>query len=307
MARVLITGATGTIGRALTSSVLARGDTVVALSRDERRGREALGDSVEVHAWPEPATAPPPASALRGADAVVNLLGATVAQRWTPQAKRAIQDSRVLGTRLLVEALVALPGAQRPSTLVSQSATGFYGPRDQQPINEETPAGSDFLAEVVRAWEHEALAAARQTRVVLTRTGMVLAPGGGALAKMLPFFRLGLGGPVAGGEQYVPWVHLDDVVGALLRCLYGRDVRGPVNVTAPNPVTNAELSRALGRALGRPAVLPVPGLALQVLYGEMAQIVTSGQRALPERLRSLGYEFRHPEVEAALRDVLRRA
>ncbi|MGI8428968.1 MAG: TIGR01777 family oxidoreductase [Solirubrobacteraceae bacterium] len=306
MTRVVITGATGMIGRALTSAVLTRGDEVVALTRDKRRGREALGDPVEVYAWPAPSEAPPPEAALRGADAVVNLLGETVAQRWTPQAKRAIHDSRVLGTRSLVAGLEALSSAHRPSVLVSQSAIGFYGPHDDQPVDEESSAGSDFLAQVVLAWEREALAAVQQTRVVLTRTGVVLSPDGGALAKMLPFFRLGLGGPVAGGKQYVPWVHLDDVVGALLRCLYGRDAVGPVNVTASNPVTNAELSRALGHVLGRPAVLPVPAAALKLLYGEMAQIVTTGQRAIPARLRSLGYEFRHPEVEAALRDVLAR-
>jgi hypothetical protein len=157
---------------------------------------------------------------------------------------------------------------------------------------------------VVTAWEHEAALAEEFMRVVCTRTGVVLSPGGGALAKMLPFFKLGVGGPVAGGRQYVPWIHLDDVVGAVLRCVDDTAAEGPVNVTAPNPVTNAELSRALGHVLGRPAVLPVPGMAVKLLYGEMAEIVTTGQRALPGRLTSLGYEFRHPELEAALRDVL---
>jgi hypothetical protein len=141
-------------------------------------------------------------------------------------------------------------------------------------------------------------------RVACTRTGVVLSPSGGALTKMLPFFKLGIGGPVAGGHQYVPWIHLDDVVGALIRCVHDSDADGPVNVTAPNPVTNAELSRALGHALGRPAVLPVPGFAVKLLYGEMAEIVTTGQNVVPARLRQLGYEFRHPEVEPALRDVL---
>ncbi|HEY5189367.1 MAG TPA: DUF1731 domain-containing protein, partial [Solirubrobacteraceae bacterium] len=160
------------------------------------------------------------------------------------------------------------------------------------------------LAEVVVAWESEARAASSLLRVACTRTGVVLSPSGGALAKMMPFFKLGIGGPVAGGHQYVPWIHVDDVVGALIRCVDDRAVEGPVNVTAPNPVTNAELSHALGRALGRPAILPVPGLAVKLLYGEMAGIVTTGQRAVPARLRSLGYEFRHPELEPALRDVL---
>jgi uncharacterized protein (TIGR01777 family) len=303
--RVVLTGATGTIGQALARALHARGDEVVALSRDQRRGQAALGPGVEVHVWAEPTAAPPPQAALSGADAVVHLLGEPVAQRWTPAAKRAIRDSRVLGTRSLAAGLRSLADGERPRTLVSQSATGFYGPRGGEPVDETAPAGEDFLAEVVVAWEQEAREAASLMRVAFTRTGVVLSPDGGALAKMLPFFRLGLGGPVAGGHQYVPWVHLDDVVGALLRCVDDDDAHGPVNLTAPNPVTNAQFSRAVGRVLKRPAVLPVPGLGVRLLYGEMAEIVTTGQRVVPERLRELGYAFRYPEIEAALRDVLR--
>lgn len=302
--RVVITGATGTIGRALAQALQARGDQVVALTRDEQRGREILGPGVEVHTWAEPTQSPPPAAALAGSDAVVHLLGEEIAQRWTPEAKRRIRESRELGTRSLVAGLHALSADQRPGTLVSQSATGFYGPRDDQPLDEDAAAGSDFLAEVVLAWEREAVQAAPLMRVVLTRTGVVLSPRGGALAQMLPFFRLGLGGPIAGGRQYVPWVHLDDVVGALSYSLDHGEAAGPVNLSAPNPVTNAELSRALGSVLRRPAVLPVPGFALKLLYGEMAVVVTTGQRAIPERLQRLGYDFQHPEIEAALRDVL---
>jgi uncharacterized protein len=304
--RIVVTGATGTIGRALVAALRARGDEVVALSRDARRAGARLGDDVESHAWPDPAGGPPPERALRGAAAVVNLLGEPVAQRWTAEAKERIRQSRVAGTHSLVQGLLALPSSQRPGALVSQSATGFYGPRDDQPVDEDGPAGSDFLAGVVVGWEREALAAASELRVTVTRTGVVLSPAGGALAKMLPFFRLGIGGPVAGGRQYVPWVHLDDVVGVLLFCLDQPQAAGPVNLTAPNPVTNAELSRVLGRVLKRPAVLPVPALALKTLYGEMAEIVITGQRAVPARLQQLGYEFRHPELEAALRDVLGR-
>ncbi len=302
--RVLITGATGTIGLAVADALQARGDRVVALSRDPERAQRVLGGSAEVRPWPEPTAGPPPAEALRGADAVVNLLGEPIAQRWTEEAKSRIRDSRVLATRSLVDGLRSLPDGERPRVLVSQSATGYYGPRGDSPLDERASPGSDFLAEVVIAWEREAGAAASVMRVACTRTGVVLSPGGGALDKMLPVFRLGLGGPVAGGRQYVPWIHLDDVVGALLRCVDDDDAGGPINVTAPNPVTNAELSRALGRALGRPAVLPVPGLAVKLLYGEMAWIVITGQRAIPVRLRELGYRFAHPEVEPALRDVL---
>lgn len=302
--RVLITGATGTIGLAVADTLRARGDEVVALSRDPERGQRVLGDGVEVHAWAEPTLTPPPSQALAGAGAIVHLLGEPVAQRWTGESRERIRDSRVLATRMLVQAIRDLPAAQRPEALISQSATGYYGPRGDAPLDEHASAGDDFLAEVVVAWEAEARDAGSLMRVACTRTGVVLSPEGGALAKMLPFFKLGIGGPVAGGHQYVPWIHRDDVVGALIRCVDDRAADGPVNVTAPNPVTNTELSRALGRALGRPAVLPVPAFAIKLLYGQMAEMVTTGQRVMPARLRELGYEFHHPEVEPALRDVL---
>ncbi len=302
--RVLITGATGTIGLSVADVLRARGDQVVALSRDPERAQRVLGPDAEVHAWPDPTSSAPPTGAFKNVDAVVHLLGEPIAQRWTSEARARIRESRVLGTRMIVDALRGLPDGSRPKVLVSQSASGYYGPRADALLDEHASAGEGFLAEVTVAWEHEANAASSVMRVACTRTGVVLSPSGGALAKMLPFFKLGLGGPVASGHQYVPWIHLDDVVGAMIRCVDDSDAQGPVNVTAPNPVTNAELSRALGRALGRPAVLPVPGFAVRLLYGEMAEIVTTGQRVVPVRLRQLGYEFRHPEVEPALRDVL---
>jgi uncharacterized protein (TIGR01777 family) len=303
--RIVVTGATGTLGRALCRALTARGDRVVALARGPARARDLLGaDAAEVHGWESPAQQPPPADALRGADGVVHLLGETIAQRWSERAKREIRDSRVLSTRRLTQALRALPDASRPAVLVSQSATGFYGPRGDEPVDETSAPGSDWLAQVVVEWEGEATAASDIARVAVTRTGVVLSREGGALAKMLPFFRLGLGGPVAGGRQYISWVHLADVVGGLLACLDDAGAEGAVNVTAPHPVTNAEFSRVLGRVLGRPAILPVPGFALGLLYGEMASIVTTGQAAMPRRLTLLGYQFEHPELEPALRAVL---
>jgi uncharacterized protein (TIGR01777 family) len=295
--RVAITGASGTLGRALVRELTQRGDEVTALSRDAARA----GLGIETLDWRDPKGEPPPADALRGRDAVVHLLGETVAQRWSDDAKREIRDSRVLATRKLVAGLADLPEAERPSVLLSQSATGWYGPRGDERLNEEEPAGGDFLAAVVRDWE----AAAREApgRVVTTRTGVMLSRGSGALEKMLPFFKLGIGGPVAGGAQYVPWVHIDDVVGAMA-FLLDSGVSGPVNVTAPEPVTNRELSKTLGRVLRRPAFAPVPALAVNVLYGEMATIVTTGQRVMPERLQELGYEFRRPELEDALRSAI---
>jgi uncharacterized protein (TIGR01777 family) len=305
--RVAVTGATGLIGQALVKALSDRGDEVVALSRDAGRAGQTLGEHVDAHAWPNPVEQPPPDAALAGADAVVHLLGEPVAQRWSAETKENIRRSRVASTRLLVDGLLALDPARRPSVLVSQSATGYYGPHGEETLTEDAPAGDDFLAGVVLGWEGEAMRAASELRVAVTRTGVVLSPEGGALAKMLPFFRAGIGGPVAGGRQYVPWIHLEDVVGAMLICLDNPAATGPVNLTAPHPVTNTELSRTLGRVLKRPAVLPVPAFALKLLYGEMAQIVITGQRVVPARLTELGYAFGHPELEAALRDVLGRA
>jgi uncharacterized protein (TIGR01777 family) len=302
--QVLITGATGTIGLALSDALRARGDEVIALSRDPERAQRVLGEGAEVHAWARPTDEPPPSDALAGADAVVNLIGEPIDQRWTAESKQRIRDSRVLTTRALVTALAELPDDERPKVLVSQSASGYYGPSNDTELDEHAPPGTDFLAALVVEWEREALAAAPAIRVACTRTGVVLSASGGALSRMLPFFKLGIGGPVAGGHQYVPWVHVDDVVAAILRCVDDPAAEGPVNVSAPNPVTNAELSHALGRALGRPAVLPVPAIALRLLYGDMAELLTTGQRMIPARLLELGFEFRHPEVEQALRDVL---
>ena len=302
--RVLVTGATGTIGLAVVDALGARGDQVVALSRDPDRAQRVLRDGVEVHAWTHPKDEPPQREAFQGIEAVLHLLGEPIAQRWSEEAKVRIRESRVAGTRSLVSGLQALPDGERPGVLVSQSASGYYGHRGEAPLDEQASGGDDFLAGVVSDWEREANAASGLMRVVCTRTGVVLSPSGGALAKMLPFFKLGIGGPVAGGQQYVPWIHLDDVVGAMIRCVEDSAAQGPVNVTAPNPVTNAELSRALGHVLGRPALLPVPGMAVRLLYGEMAEVVTTGQRAVPARLAQLGYQFQHPELEAALRNVL---
>ena len=303
--RVTVTGATGMIGRALVRALLERGDGVTVLSRDPDRARSALGD-VRALEWREPKSAPPPLEALEAHDGVVHLLGEPVAQRWSERAKREIRDSRVLATRQLVAALGE--SAARPGVLVSQSATGWYGARGDEPVDESAPPADDFLAGVVAEWEAEARRAEELgVRVVMTRTGVVLSESGGALEKMLPPFKLGVGGPVAGGRQYVPWIHTDDVVGAFLFCLDNPAASGPVNLTAPEPVTNTELSKALGRVLRRPALAPVPALAVRALYGEMATIVTTGARAVPRRLTELGYAYRRPELEPALRAATGRA
>jgi uncharacterized protein (TIGR01777 family) len=299
--RVAVTGATGMIGRALVSELRERGDDVTALSRDAGRASASLG--VPAEQWQDPTAEPAPAEALRGRDAVVHLLGETIAQRWTDEAKRDIRDSRVLGTRNLVEGLRA--AEPRPRVLVSGSGSDYYGSRGDERVDESTPLGKGFLAGVTADWEAAARAAEELgVRVVTTRTGVVLSDLGGALAKMLPFFKAGVGGPVAGGRQYFPWIHVEDAAGAIAFLLDDERASGPVNLSTPTPVTNKELSKTLGRVLRRPALAPVPALALKVLYGEMAEVVTTGRRMVPGRLQELGYRFEHPTLENALRSVL---
>jgi uncharacterized protein (TIGR01777 family) len=299
--KVTVTGATGLIGSKLVGALQARGDDVTVLSRSPEKARGALGD-VEAHEW-DPIRDPAPAAALAGRDGVVHLAGEALAQRWSDDVKRRILESRDTGTRNLVAGIEA--AEPRPGVLVSSSAVGFYGPHGDERVDESDPAGDDFAATVCVAWENAAEAASKLgLRVVKVRTGVVLAEDGGALAQMLTPFKLGVGGPVAGGEQYMPWVHLDDVVGMYLEALDDTTWSGPVNATAPEPVTNKVFSKALGKALHRPAVLPVPELALKALYGEMAQIVVTGQRAVPKRAGELGYEHRHPELAEALSSAL---
>jgi uncharacterized protein (TIGR01777 family) len=298
--RVTITGASGLIGTRLVRALQARGDDVTVLSRDPARASQALG--VEAAAW-RPTEEPAPVAALAGRDAVVHLAGERVDQRWTDDARAAIRASRDAGTRHLVD---GLRGAEpRPGALVSSSAVGYYGARGDEVVDESTPAGDGFLAGVCAAWEARAERAEELgLRVVRVRTGVVLDSSGGALARMLTPFKLGVGGPVAGGDQYMPWIHVDDLVGIYLAAIDGAGWSGPVNASAPEPVTNATFSKALGQALHRPALLPIPGFALQLLYGDMAEVVTTGQRAVPRRALELGYEFRHPELDEALRDAL---
>jgi uncharacterized protein len=281
--RITITGASGLIGTKLTAALKQRGDEVTPLSL-----RDASG--------------PAPADKLEGRDAIVHLAGENVAQRWSDAARERIEDSRVQGTRRLLEGIKAAD--PRPKALISASAVGYYGHHGDERLDEAAPPGDDFLAQVCLAWEREAeQAEALGLRVVRVRTGVLLDKDGGALAKMLLPFKLGAGGPIAGGGQYMPWIHIDDVIGIYLAAI-DNDWSGPVNATAPEPVTNKEFSKALGRALHRPAIVPTPGLAIRMLYGDMAEIVTTGQRVIPQRTRKLGYEFRHPDLDEALREAV---
>lgn len=298
--KVTATGATGLIGTRIVSELKARGDEVTVLSRDPERAREALG--VEALRW-DPMQGPAPAEAFAGRDGVVHLAGEPVDQRWNEDSKRRIDASRETGTRNLVEGLRA--AQPRPGVLVSASAVGYYGPHGDELVDEATPPAHDFLGEVTQHWEAQARAAEELgMRVVLMRTGIVLDGEGGALKSMLPPFKLGVGGPIAGGRHYIPWIHAADVAGMYLAALDDEHWSGPVNVTAPEPVTNKAFSKALGRALHRPAVAPVPALALKALYGEMSEILVTGMRAVPVRAQQLNYPFRHPELDEALRSAL---
>ncbi|HEY1835112.1 MAG TPA: TIGR01777 family oxidoreductase [Solirubrobacteraceae bacterium] len=304
--RVAVTGATGLIGGRLLARLRADGAETTILTRNAARTRQRLSLTASERAldW-QPTGEAAPADALSGRDAVVHLAGEPIAQRWSEDVKLELRESRVLGTQNLIAALRELPDDERPRTLISGSAVGYYGPHGEEPLDEDAPAGGDFLAGVCREWEREAARATELgMRVVHVRTGIVLDRHGGALAKMLPPFRLGVGGPVAGGRQFISWVHADDVVGLIAAALGDERWSGPVNATAPTPVSNRDFSRALGRALHRPALLPVPGVALRLLYGDMAEIVTTGVRAMPAKALVLGYEFAQPELDAALRDAL---
>ncbi len=300
--RVFVTGATGMIGRALVPRLLARGDEVLAFVRDPERARGVLGPGVELLGTS--ADEPALSASLGRSTALVNLGGEPLAEgRWTEARKRALRESRVGLTRRLVSALEAVD--ERPRVLVSGSAVGYYGDRGDAPLTEDDAAGPDFAARLCVDWENAALAAERGgTRVVRVRTGVVLSGTGGALAKMLPAFRLGLGGPLGSGVQVVPWIHLNDEIAILLAALDDERLTGPVNATAPEPVTSREFAAALGRALGRPARVAVPGFALRLALGEVAGLLLGGQRALPRRLEAVGFRFCFPGLDAALADLL---
>lgn len=286
--RVAVSGATGTIGREVVRQLRERGDDVVAISRDPASaGMEAIR-------WE--------ALDLSGFDGVIHLAGSPIDQRWTDVGKKRIRDSRVDTTRRVVDALCAAD--PRPRVLVSQSAEGYYA-RGSEPVREDAAAGSGFLSEVVQAWEAEARKAEDVgVRVVRARTGVVLARDGGALPKMLTPFKLGVGGPVAGGQQPFPWIDVQDAAGALIFLLDSEAATGAVNLVAPDEHTNKTFTKALGRAIHRPTVFPVPGAAIKLLYGEMGSTVTTGSNPDPAKLQSLGYEFKHPKLESALRTEL---
>ena len=294
--KVAISGASGLIGTALRSSLTSDGHEVIALTR------RASSSPLETITW-DLDQGRFDASALEGVDAVVHLAGEPVAKRWNQERKNAIRQSRVRGTKLLVEGLKSLKNP--PKLLVSSSAVGFYGDGGDTELDESAPPGEGFLSDVCHEWEKSTMEAlGLGIRAVCMRTGIVLSTQGGALGQMLLPFKLGLGGPLGNGKQWMPWIHIDDIVGAFRYVMANDDLVGAVNGTSPNPATNADFTKALGRALHRPAVLPVPTFGLKLLFGEMAQILLEGQRALPKKLLFTGYEFKYPDLSGALEDVI---
>lgn len=304
--RILITGGTGFIGRAVVEALVRRGDEVTVLSRNPARAAEELPDSVRSIAY-EPNTEGAWLSEVAGQDVVVHLAGESIGGvRWTDERKREFERSRIGSSETLVRAIARLEPEQRPKALIGASAVGFYGPHPASAeLDEASPPGTDYLANLCVRWEG-AVAQAKDLglRVVHTRFGVVLGEGGGALEPILRSFRMHAGGPIGSGEQIMPWVHRDDVVGLILLAIDDSRVSGPINITAPWPVTMRDFAETIGRVLGRRAWLRVPSFAVRALFGEGADPILSGQRALPRVAESLGYTFRFPELEAALRNIL---
>jgi uncharacterized protein (TIGR01777 family) len=302
--RVFVTGGTGLIGTRLVRHLLKRGDQAVVLTRRPDAAAKLFGPGCAVVAG-DPTQGGDWMGAVADCDAVVNLAGENVfGRRWNAEVKALLHDSRVKATQNVAEAL-RRPADGRPRALVNASAIGYYGPHGNEELTEDSPPGDDFLARLCIDWEKAARAAeSAGVRCVTVRVGVVLDKEGGALAKLLTPFKLGAGGPVGSGEQWLSWIHHEDMTGLFLLALDNPEARGPLNGTAPGPVTNREFGRALGRALHRPAFMPMPGFALRLLVGEAAEVVLTGQRVLPRQAQRLGYAFKYPTIDAALREIV---
>lgn len=302
MANVLISGGTGFIGSRVCTALHKHGDTVHVLSRNPTRAQTKLKSARAVYGW-DPETEKLPSEATSDVKAVIHLAGETIAGRWNPEKKQRIRDSRILSTRNLVESLAEV--STKPDVLVCASAIGYYGDSGNEHFTEVSPAGTDFLAKVCQEWETEAQKAdALGIRVVTVRIGLVLGIGGGLLTQVLPPFKMGFGGILGSGRQWMSWIHIDDVVGIVIHALENDEIRGPLNATAPVPVRNVEFTKTLGSVLRRPTLFPVPTFGLKLMMGEFSDFVVLSQNVLPEKTEVSGYEFRYRTLEPALRDLL---
>lgn len=303
--RVLITGATGLIGSHLVAYLSERGYLVVALARNPEEDRRKVPKAERVLAWHARSTEGEWRRGVADADIVVNLAGAPLAQRWTDEARREIHASRVLGTRSLVEAMSGTNRAGRPQVLINGSAVGYYGLMRTEPVDESASPGDGFPSDVCVAWEEEAMRAEEKgARVVRIRSGVVLHPEGGALAEMLPPFRMFVGGPIGGGDQPWPWIHMADELGLIAHAITTDSLRGPLNAVAPQQITNAEFADALGETLRRPSLIHAPRFVLRAKLGEAAAIVTGGQNVIPAVAQKSGYSYRFSDIREALADLL---
>lgn len=299
---ILVTGASGMIGSGLVNALIDRGDKVIGLSRNPNRASKAQ-PTAEWHAW-QPTMERPPEKALEGTDAVISLAGEPINQRWNDDVKDRIARTRIKATKNLADTIATVDNP--PKTFISGSAIGFYGDRGDELLYEDAAPGDDFLADVVVKWEAAANSIGDGVRVATIRAGHVLDTRGGLLAELLTPFKLGVGGPIAGGDQYMSWIHRWDEIGILLWALDNEAATGPINATSPNPVTNKEFSKTLGKAVGRPAIMPLPGFAMKAIRGpEFGQVLTEGQRVYPRKAIESGYEFKQPELAGALANLLR--
>ena len=299
--KILITGATGFIGRHLILYLREQGHNIVALTRDSETAPVRLPVACPVFSWPD-ASQPPPGEAFAGVDAVIHLAGKNILGRWTAKVKQEIVRSRVESTLQLIAAMRDLP--QKPAVMISMSGTGFYGDRGEEMLDESAAPGKGFFTELCQQWEQAGRGAEKLgIRTVQLRTGMVLGHDGGAMRAMLPPFRMGLGGRIGSGRQWMSWIHVRDLAGLMLHAIENESIAGPVNAVSPHPVTNADFTRTLGKVLKRPTVFPVPGLVLSLLLGEAGRVALDSQRVVCRKAIDAGYEFKFPDLQEALADV----